>query len=220
MKKFKGIIFDFNGTLILDDELHMRAWRKHAAEIGAAFTDDEYFLNMHGSTNCLIHRYLFGRDVPKGQEKTFGSKKEIYYREFFEQTPPPLADGVKELLAFLDAQGIPHAVATSSEISNVRFFDKIYGIYDLFHGNISYDDGTVRGKPNPDIFLRAGKMLGLPMSEIITVEDSYSGVQACRAAGAGLVVGICPRGREFFRGKEFCDSVIKDFTELEYTELF
>ena len=58
------------------------------------------------------------------------------------------------------------------------------------------------------------------MSELITVEDYRSGAMACKAAGAGMVVGICPRGRDKFVGKEYTDRVITDFTELDYKNLF
>ena len=51
MKKFKGIIFDFNGTLILDDEYHLKGWQKYCKELGVPLTDEYYFDNMHGSTN-------------------------------------------------------------------------------------------------------------------------------------------------------------------------
>ena len=56
MKKFKGIIFDFNGTVIKDDEFHLRAWQKHAASFGKGFTEETYFARMHGSTNDLIYK--------------------------------------------------------------------------------------------------------------------------------------------------------------------
>ena len=81
-------------------------------------------------------------------------------------------------------------------------------------GRIIYDDGTVRGKPHPDLYLKAGERLGVTMKDIIIVEDANSGVQAARAAGAGLVVGIAPYGKDQFVGKEYTDLLITDFTEL------
>jgi len=220
MKKFKGIIFDFNGTVIKDDEFHLRAWQKHAASFGKGFTEETYFARMHGSTNDLIYKEIFGLDVSEADKMTVGQEKETYYREFMKEAPAPFAKGFKELLAFLKENNIPHAIATSSEISNVRFFDDIYGLFDLFDGNVIYNDGTVRGKPFPDLFLKAGELLSLPMEDVITVEDANSGVRACRASGSGMVVGICPRGGELFNGKEYTDLTITDFTELDYKNLF
>lgn len=220
MNKLRGVIFDFNGTLILDDEKHLAAWQKYAAELGKSFTEDEYFENMHGSTNDRIYEYLYKKPIPGDLSGKFGAKKEVYYRELFEKDPPPLANGAEEFLSFLCKHNIPRAIATSSEISNVLFFKKIYHLERWFGDNIIYDDGTVRGKPFPDLYLKAGEKLGISTESIMTVEDSHSGARACRAAGSGLVVGICPRGAGKFRGSEFTDICITDFTELNYTDLF
>lgn len=220
MKKFKGIIFDFNGTLILDDNMHLEGWKRYTKELGVPMTDEFYFDNMHGSTNNLIYKLFYGEEIPKELDGVFGQPKEIYYREQFRENPPPMANGAKELIAFLKEKGLAHAIATSSEISNVTFFDSIYHLYDMFDGNVTYDDGTVRGKPHPDLYLKAAEKLGVDIGSLITVEDSRSGAMACKAAGAGMVVGICPRGKEKFIGKEYTDLVITDFTELDYKNLF
>lgn len=220
MKKFKGIVFDFNGTIIVDDDYHYLGWMRYAKDLGLTFTEQFYFDNMHGSTNELIGKRLYGGEIPAEVSNGFGLKKEEYYREMFRDNPPPMANGFLELISFLKERGIPAAIATSSEISNVRFFDEIYHIYDMFDGNVVYDDGTVRGKPNPDLYLKAAEKLGIDPKELVTVEDANSGARACKAAGSGLVVGICPRGKENFRGKEIVDLVITDFTELDYQNLF
>lgn len=220
MKKFKGIIFDFNGTIIVDDDYHYLGWVRYAKELGLEMTEDFYYKNMHGSTNNLIWTLFYGTPIPPEQNGVFGQPKEIYYREMFKENPPPMANGAKELISYLKENGLAHAIATSSEISNVKFFDEIYHLYDLFDGQVTYDDGTVRGKPYPDLYLKAAEKLSIDISELITVEDSYSGAQACKNAGAGMVIGICPRGKEIFRGKEYTDMVITDFTELDYKSLF
>ncbi len=220
MKKLKGIIFDFNGTLILDDEKHLAAWQKHAAELGASFTEDEYYNNMHGTTNDHIYEVLFKKPMPSELAGKFGQQKEIYYREAFKADPPPFAKGARELLDFLKENDIPRAIATSSEISNVNFFKEIYNLEYWFGDNIIYDDGTVRGKPFPDLYLKAGDKLSIPMEQLATVEDSRSGACACRRSGSGLVMGICPRGAEKFVGAEYTDITITDFTDIDYKNMF
>ncbi len=219
MRKYKGIIFDFNGTLILDDELHFSAWKRHARELGFDISEELYFNRMHGSTNELIYELFYGKPIPDELVGVFGNQKEIYYREMFKKSPPPMAKGAKEFIDFLNDNNIPHAIATSSEISNVTFFKEIYNLEKLFGDNITYNDGTLRGKPYPDIYLRAADKLGIGADDLITVEDSASGAKACKASGSPLVIGICPRGKEKFVGAENTDMVITDFTELDYKNL-
>ena len=218
--KFKGIIFDFNGTLILDDEKHLRGWQRLAGELGIDMTEEYYWQNMHGSTNELIYEKFYGKPCPPELIGVFGMEKEIYYREFCEKDPPRFAKGALELIEFLNKNNIPHAIATSSEISNVTFFKEIYPLEKLFGDNIIYNDGTVRGKPHPDLYLKAASKLGLDPADCITVEDSYSGARACKASGSKMVVGICPGGAENFKGKEFTDLTVTDFSELDYKNLF
>lgn len=55
---------------------------------------------------------------------------------------------------------------------------------------IVYDDGTLPGKPNPDIYLKAARTIGLAPSRCVVVEDAVSGIEAARRAGAGYIVAM------------------------------
>ena len=100
-------------------------------------------------------------------------------------------------------------------ISEEYFYKELFNLDKWFKNRIIYDDGSVRGKPFPDLYLKAGKILNLPMEDIIIVEDACAGVKAAKNAGAGLVVGIAPYGEEMFVGKEYTDILIKDFTVFD-----
>ncbi len=216
----KGIIFDFNGTLFLDTPFHEQAWLTYAKkELNINLSKENYYKYMHGSTNPLIYEFLYKKPMPFELVDTFGQDKEVYYRELCraERENLTLANGAKALLNFLEENNIPHAIATSSEITNVTFFKELFPLHQWFSDDrIIYDDGTVRGKPFPDLYLKAGARLGLPMKDLIVVEDAYSGVKAAKTAGAGMVIGICPDGKEHFVGTEYTDLVITDFTELDF----
>lgn len=220
-KTFKGIIFDFNGTLFLDSPLHEKAWLLYVKEkLGRDLTKDEYYKNMHGRPNPLICEYLFGKMPSEEIVETYGREKEEYYRRLCEKEKEEkgeiyLCKGAYELLDFLNEKKVPHAIATSSEGVNVKFFREIFGLDKWFKDRIVFDDGTVKGKPHPDIYLKTGKLLGIKMSDLIIVEDSASGALAAKAAGAGLVVGIAPYGKKQFVGAEYTDMLITDFTELK-----
>lgn len=102
-------------------------------------------------------------------------RKETIYRELCLQDEERfrLAPGAAELLDWLCEHGIPHTIATASEIRNVRFFREHFGLDRWFDPRrIVYDDGTFSGKPAPDIYLRAAERIGLSPSRCIVAEDA------------------------------------------------
>lgn len=219
MRKFKGIIFDFNGTLFMDTPKHEMAWRNYAKqELGITIEQEEYYLNLHGRTNSQIYEYLYKKPQPPELFHKFGQPKEEYYRKLCREEKDilTLTDGAVELLDLLNQKNIPHAIATSSDIINVTFFKEIFPLDRWFSDDrIIYDDGSVKGKPHPDLYLKAGDRLGISMSELIIVEDAYSGVLAAKNSGAGYVIGITPDDKNEFLGKELTDTVINNFFEFD-----
>ena len=225
MKKYKGIIFDFNGTLFWDTPKHEQAWQIFAKEsLNLEIDRREYYEKMHGSTNANIYKYLYKKDIEPENELKFGQEKEEIYRrlclEEKEKTGKlPLAPGAEQLLDFLKENNIPCAIATSSERINVDFFNDVFNLRKWFENRIIFADGTFRGKPFPDIYIKAGKLIDIPMKDLIIFEDANAGVQAAKSAGAGLVIGVAPYGKDEFVGKEYTDLIISDFTEFDFNLL-
>ena len=82
MKKFKGIIFDFNGTLFWDTYMHMEAWRDFSKLIrGTAFSDEEMQKYMFGRTNFDIIKYALQKTPDKKMVDELAEEKERLYRE-------------------------------------------------------------------------------------------------------------------------------------------
>ena len=128
-----------------------------------------------------------------------------------------LAPGAAELLDWLCEHGIPHTIATASEIRNVRFFREHFGLDRWFDPRrIVYDDGTFSGKPAPDIYLRAAERIGLSPSRCIVAEDARSGIEAARRAGAGMIVAVASTMDRGTVGRiEGVDVVIDRFDRLD-----
>ena len=125
----KGIIFDFNGTLFLDSPYHEMAWKRYAKkELDMDLSSEEYYKYFHGSTNPLIYEQLYKKPIPPELVGVFGEEKEMLYREECIKNKDTLsfAKGAYELLDFLISNNIPHAIATSSEINNVNFFNELF----------------------------------------------------------------------------------------------
>lgn len=94
--------------------------------------------------------------------------------------------GLLELLAALEANGIPKGIATSSRRP---FVQRVLGAFELeprFAPILTCEDIT-QGKPHPEIYLKAAAGLGVPPGEIIVFEDSQNGCRAAVAAGAVTV---------------------------------
>ena len=74
------------------------------------------------------------------------------------------------------------------------------------------------GKPHPDIYLEALKILGLKAEETLVFEDSYSGICAANAANIGTIIALNEKP-EMFKHKDKVSKVIKDFTEVDIKSL-
>ncbi len=189
---FKGVIFDFNGTLYEDTDLQEDAWailiRKYFhRDIGPT----EFRDHIHGLSNVDILKYINSLDPEKQFDITVTDEKEVTYRRICREHPERVQflPGVTEMLDALKEAGIPIAIATASEITNVEFYIEFFGLGRWFKPeNIVYDDRTFPLKPAPDIYLRAAERLGLSPAECVICEDSANGIHSAEAACAGRII--------------------------------
>jgi len=191
--KYKGIIFDFNGVLLWDGEWHYEAWQIASRQLrGTPFSDQEY-QNLIGRTNREILPYVFKRELSEKEVDQGTEYKENIYRNLALSKGDELrlSPGAEQLLNLVVQNKIPHTIATSSERGNVDFFIKNLGLERWFETrDIVFDDGTVPGKPAPDLYLRAADKLGLQPHECVVIEDSRSGIASAKAAGAGKIIAV------------------------------
>ena len=75
MSRIKGIIFDFNGTLLWDTPYHNKAWNIFLDRYHITLSDQEIRDNMHGRTNAEIFKYLFKKDLSLGEVNTLAAEK-------------------------------------------------------------------------------------------------------------------------------------------------
>jgi len=191
---YKGIIFDFNGVLLWDALWHEQSWQGIAQRLrGRAMTQDELETRMHGRPNADVLAYLAGRPIIGEELADLIQAKESIYRELCLMNPHRfvLSPGAEELLGALVKSDIARTIATSSEITNVRFFIENLHLAHWFDiDRIVYDDGVRPGKPAPDIYLEAAAQIGVPVGECIVIEDARSGLAAAHAAGAGCLIAL------------------------------
>ena len=211
----RGCIFDFNGTLLFDTPAHADAWRAFLLEEGIAVTDADIQKHIQGRPNPDILRHFLG-ELTDQEILTCSKRKEEKYRAVCLQKNDwfRLVDGVPEMFDRLQAEGVPFTIATSSQWDNVSFYFEHLGLDRWFTPEtLVFDDGKMRGKPAPDIYLRAMALIGCRPEECAVFEDSLSGIQAGRAAGAGWIVAVdSDLDREKLLRVEGVSRVISNFT--------
>ena len=197
MSQYSAVIFDFNGVLFWDAPLQLQSWRRVAQLLrGYSMTEEEAILHMHGRPNSYVLSYLAGRHVAGEELAELTQRKESLYRELCLDNPTAfvLSPGADDLLSELKERGVPRAIATSSEKTNVAFFREHLELDRWFDiAQIVYDDGYRPGKPAPDMYLDAAKKLRVPPNQCVVVEDAVSGIQAAQSAGIGYIVAMGAR---------------------------
>lgn len=191
------------------------------------YTDDDYFAYVDGKPRYDgVRAFLASRgiELPDGDPQDgpdqdtvcgLGNRKNDAFNAVLARdgvTPYP---GSVELIDFLEAQGIPMAVVSSSQ--NAPAVLEAAGLAERFrivvHGGLAKEK-DLPGKPAPDTFQYAADFLSASAAESVVLEDAESGVSAGRAGNFGLVVGV-DRGAGAERLTEAgADVVVKDLKEL------
>lgn len=216
--RFNGVVFDFNGTLFLDSVMHERAWIRTAKELfDITVTPEQYYRDLNGKENKLIMDALMGENYTREQLAQAEVAKEECYRRLCLEEPGFIrfTPGAEALFDWLKEKGIPMAIATASEISNVEFYWEQFRLDRWFaEQELIYNDHTFPLKPNPDIYYKAAELLGVPPRELVICEDSGAGLRAAKAAGAGYLYAIAA-GAETALFAGLPDAVIHDFTQFD-----
>ena len=210
--KFKGVVFDFNGTLLWDTKYHNQAFDLFLEQHNIVLTDEEKSVKIYGKSNADIMRDIFGRPLTDLEIKEFSIEKELIYQELIVDNLH-FAEGAEDLFEYLKAHNIPFCIATSSDFLNVEFYFREMQLERWFSPEwVLFNDGTLKGKPEPDLFLKAADRLQLNASELVIFEDSKAGIKAAENAGAGKIY-IVNSMNDDFSGFDY--EVICDFNQAD-----
>lgn len=182
----KAVIFDVDGTLLDTERIYMQAWKDAAAELGYEIADE--LLRKTRAINVKEAARIFETEIGNGfsYDKTRVVRVRIA-EEIIQRESPILKPGVTELLAFLQEKRIRLSVASSTHLKGTKEHLSESGILEPFEVVVGGDMVT-KGKPNPDIFLKAAELLHLAPEECLVVEDSPAGIRAAHAAGMKAVL--------------------------------
>jgi len=176
-----AVLWDVDGTLVDTATLHMRAWEKMFTEMNMTFTE-QHFADTFGRRNPEILRQLIREDLTDQEVHDYGFRKESYYLEEAMKLGVFLLPGVRALLEGLHTRGVRQAVGSSAPKRNLEVILKLTDSTSFFGGVIGQED-TVRGKPDPQVFLMAAQSVNVEPSKCLVFEDAVAGVEAAKAGG-------------------------------------
>ena len=187
--KITGVVFDFNGTLFWDTHLQNESWDRFLEKYGFSLSEEEKKKYIHGINAKDTFEYLFKRELDDDEVYRLTEEKEVIYRSMCLEHGMQLAPGAEQLIRFLMSSGVALGIATASAKNNVDFFIQHFNLLSYFTpGHIIYNDGTMRGKPHPDLFNKAISALGTKPEETLIFEDSHAGIEAALRSGAAEVI--------------------------------
>ena len=177
-----AVVFDLDGTLIDSEALVKEAHFAACADLGVTMTDAQFLslVGLHREANDLQLKGYYGEDFPL--EHFIGLT-----RAHVGDRVAPLKTGAVELMDALDEIALPFALATSSRRPWVDKHFSAHRLGTRFRAVVTRQD-VIEGKPHPEPYLCASKLLGAEPQNVLALEDSYAGVTSAHAAGCMTVM--------------------------------
>ena len=181
---FEAVIFDCDGTLVHSMPYHFEAWCEALALHGAGgiFKEDVFYAMGGRPTKDIVVEINDEYGLKLDPEGVAFAKREAFLRKLGQLE---LIDEVAEFAESLRGK-IPMAIATGGTRLVIEKTLQAVGVSDLFDEVVTADDVPI-GKPAPDIFLRAAKLLGVSPLKCLVLEDAPAGVMAAQLAGMEVI---------------------------------
>jgi beta-phosphoglucomutase family hydrolase len=237
-EQFDAVLFDLDGVLTSTAKIHLSCWKtmfddflarraRERNEPLRPFDSADYKLYVDGKLRYEgVRAFLASRNItlPQGTPADpptadtvcgLGNRKDVLVKAAIDDGKVESYPGSVDFVRQIRAQGIRTAVVSSS--NNCEQVLRAVNLLDQFEVRV---DGLVaselhlQGKPAPDTFLKAAEMLGVTPARAVVVEDAIAGVQAGRAGGFGLVVGVDRGGSRDALRTNGAGVVVTDLGEL------
>lgn len=186
----EGIIFDMDGVISDTQKLHARVESTLLKKFGVLLSPSEITEKYAGvRTKDFFQELLEKSKVPYDIDALMQEKWQEM-EKLAHHSVEPVA-GSQELIKEFFSEGCPLAVASASNDNYVRAVLMKLHISKYFKAIVS-GDMVSKGKPNPEIFLRAASLLNIKAENCLVIEDGMSGMEAAAQAGM-YCIGLVPR---------------------------
>lgn len=185
----EAVIFDCDGTLVNSMPAHFEAWCEALSYYGAAnvFQEDVFHAMGGRPTKDIVVDLNSDYGLKLDPEAVAMKKREAYLQRL---DRIELIDEVAEHARNLRGK-LPMAIATGGGRMAIEKTLQAVGVSDLFDEVVTADD-VANGKPAPDIFLYAAKLLGVAPEKCLVLEDAPAGITAAQLAGMKVVTVPAP----------------------------
>ena len=237
--QYDAVLFDLDGVITDTANLHAACWKqmfdeylqKRARQRGEAFrpfdVSTDYRLYVDGKPRFDgVRDFLSSRGIqlPEGnpddppQEETvcgLGNRKNDLVNHAIADVGVEPYEGTVEFIHQLRRNGFKTAVVTSSQNCTVVLkAAKLDGFFEVRVDGNTIESERLAGKPAPDTFLMAARLLGVEPTRTVVIEDAISGVQAGSNGSFGLVIGVARKGNAEELKQHGAHLVVDDLGEL------
>ena len=187
LKEFdvKAVIFDLDGTMLDNNPYHLKTWKHYLKEEGIDISDENFNAHLNGRTNKDAIEYIYGRKMTDDEAMKYTLEKEAIYREIYKPFIKPV-EGLIPFLEVLASKEIPIGMATSGIQVNIDFMFEHIPIKKYFKVIVN-SAHIKKGKPHPEIYLKAAALLNVAPENCLVFEDAAVGIQSAKAAGMNVL---------------------------------
>lgn len=187
LENIKALVFDKDGLLFDSERMVQRSWNYAGEKLGYGEQFGNHIYNTIGF-NVVRREAYFRTQVDENfPMEEFGKLSRAYFLEIEEKEGIPMKKGVMELIHYAKRRGMKIAVATSSSKVHSERVLNAHHIFELLDASI-YGDMVKHSKPDPEIYLGASDLLGVPPEHCMALEDSPAGIESAYAAGMVTVM--------------------------------
>lgn len=181
MSAARAVLWDMDGTLIDSEEQHWISWRNTLAKEGIVITREQFLATFGQRNDSIIPQLLGAAATPERIARISEAKEELYRYLIRRDGISPLP-GVASWLHRLHEQGWLQAIASAAPRANIDAVLEALSSTHIFQGVVSAED-VQKGKPDPEVYLKAASRVEASPENCIVVEDAAAGIEGARRAG-------------------------------------